>query len=133
MRRVYNVSATHGSHISLSLAKQILPFAKIVIAGGPGTEKEIGRFVSFITTAMPESEKIYFAHFNVPKAASLLDSCLAHHALLLVNCYIPRRGDCTVSLATGDRREMFVSKIMKSSMQSKFTLLFWVLTPRAPD
>ena len=118
---------------SMGLAKLILPFEKFVVAGGPGFENEVGRTVWFVTTAMLEFEKIYLVHFRVSNAAPLLDSCLAYLALLPVNCHTLQCGDHTISRGNGDKREVFVSEITKSSMQSKSTPMYQVLTLGAPD
>ena len=48
-------------------------------------KKKVGQIVSFVATAMPEFEKIHLVHFRVLKAAPLLESCVANHALWPVN------------------------------------------------
>ena len=118
---------------SLGLAKQIVPFKEVVIAAGPGFEKQAGRIVSFVTTTMPELEKIMCGSLPSSKGCAWLDRCLAYHALLPVNWHVLRRGDRVVSLANADKREVSVHEITSNSMQSKFCPLSRVLTLGAPD
>ena len=113
-------------------AKQILPTTEVIVVGGVGFEKEIGRVVSCIRNLLAQVEKMFFVHFCLPHASTLLDSSLGYHSLLPVQCQVNKRADRTIELVNGDRRELFINEITPESLESKFSQLFRFLSLGTP-